>query len=81
MPTYVRISTKSAEVIRDWVRDLCSKAHMIPNPIEGQAIIELHGAIEDAHYLDKQGVEEDNSTHESEQVSETNNPLSTCNDS
>jgi hypothetical protein len=56
--TTVTISRKSAELIRDWLRDLCSKLHVIPEGREYNAFEELHGQIEDSHYAAKQGTME-----------------------
>ena len=64
-PNTVTISTRSAERIRDWLRDMGTALHMAPKQNEYDAFIELHGAIEDSHYAEKRGtLEDDEATEE-----------------
>lgn len=51
----VTISLKNAEKLRDWLRDLMGKLHMVPTSNDYPAFAELHGAIEDSHYESKGG--------------------------
>jgi len=49
----VTISLRSAELIRNWLKDLMAKLHMLPDGNEYDAFLELHGKIEDSHYEEK----------------------------
>lgn len=51
----VTISLKAAELLHNWLKDMSTKLHMIPDGPAYSAFIELHGAIEDAHYEEKGG--------------------------